>query len=81
MSIKFRPVSTSKRLIVKHRRLYNVYINYNFLDREKIYKLKFFPYVYNIGSQLHYLADHAPEPVRQKWKTAYQRFTNHYRKF
>jgi len=45
------------------------------------YRLTRFPGVYNIGEQLHYLAQHAPGPVQSRWRAAWQRFTAHYRKF
>jgi hypothetical protein len=45
------------------------------------HRLTMFPVVYNIGTQLHYLAQHAPRPIRQRWRSAWQRFTQHYRKF
>ena len=57
------------------------YENYNMIDRKKEYKLNSFPVVYRIGNQLHYLADHAPEPVQKKWKPAFRRFCKQYRKF
>ena len=44
-------------------------------------RLTLFPGVYNIGSHLHYLACHAPLPVRSRWKSAYRRFCDHYRDF
>jgi hypothetical protein len=45
------------------------------------YRLTRFPGVYNIGGHLHYLAQHAPKPVRIKWLPAWRRFVAHYRKF
>jgi hypothetical protein len=45
------------------------------------HRLTMFPTVYNIGSQLHYLAQHAPKPIQRRWLLAWQRFTAHYRKF
>lgn len=45
------------------------------------YRLTRFPGVYNIGSQLHYLAQHAPKAVRSRWQWAWQRFIQRYKKF
>jgi hypothetical protein len=45
------------------------------------YRLTKFPGVYNIGSQLHYLAQHAPRSIRIRWLPAWRRFAAHYRKF
>jgi hypothetical protein len=42
------------------------------------YRLTRFPEVYNIGVQLHYLAQHAPLTVRARWLPAWRRFIAHY---
>lgn len=81
MNVKYRPLGVSKSWQLKQRIKHGWIKNYNFLDRSEIYELQHFPRVYRIGSQLHYLALHAPEAVSLKWRTANRRFVDHYRKF
>lgn len=81
MNIKFRPVSVSPVFRLRYWIKFGRHQNYNILDRKKEYKLSTFPTVYRIGSQLHYLADHAPVPIQRKWKPVFQRFCKRYRKF
>ena len=81
MAIKFRPTYVSPRYRLKFWLQFGKHVNYNMIDRKNVYKLNSFPQVYRIGSQLHYLADHAPLPVQKKWKPAFRRFCKQYRKF
>jgi len=81
MSIKFRPMAISPAFRLRSWLKFGRKENYNFIDRTKDYRLSSFPTVYRIGSQLHYLADHAPVPIQQKWKSAFRKFCERYRKF
>jgi len=81
MAIKFRPFLLSPKYRLKYWLQFGKHTNYNFIDRKKNYTLSSFPGAYKIGGQLHYLASHAPEPVQRKWKPAFRRFCQHYRKF
>lgn len=38
-------------------------------------------HIMRVGGHLHYLADHAPKPIRKKWKTAFKKFIQRHRKF
>jgi hypothetical protein len=81
MAIKFRPFLLSPKYRLKYWLQFGKHVNYNFIDRKKNYTLSSFPGVYKIGSQLHYLADHAPLPVQKKWKHMFRKFCQRYRKF
>lgn len=76
--MKFRPQERNKIYDLKHRRKWAVSYCENWSMRSR---LTLFPGVYNIGSYLHYLADHAPEPIQKRWKPAFLRFCKRYRKF
>jgi len=81
MSTKFRPFLLFPKYRLKYWLQFGKHVNYNFIDRKKNYTLSSFPGVYKIGGQLHYLASHAPEPVQRKWKSAFRRFCQKYKKF
>lgn len=74
---KFRPQDLPKSYIIKQRLKYGRTENYNWQTRVKWYPAG---WVFNkkvIGDQfskLHYLARHAPKPIQQKWKKAYDVF-------
>lgn len=71
--IKFRPQSRNKIYSLKARR-YGDKNNYNFVTREKWYpvgwKLNHIV-ISNIFYKLHYLACHAPNPIKLKYKKSY----------
>lgn len=74
---KFRPQDIPKSYIIKQRLIYGRSDNYNWQTRIKWYPAgwKFNHKV--IGDQfskLHYLACHAPLPIKKKWKKAYDNF-------
>jgi hypothetical protein len=81
MSVKFRPFLLSPKYRLKYWLQFKKHINYNFIDRKKNYTLSSFPRAYKIGGHLHYLASHAPLSVRKKWKPAFRRFCQKYKKF
>ncbi len=74
---KFRPQDTSKRSIIKQRLKYGRTDNYNWQTRVKWYPAGWGFNKRVIGNQhsrLHYLACHAPEPIRKQWRTTYKAF-------
>lgn len=38
-------------------------------------------HIVRAGGHLHYLADHAPSPIRKKWKPVFKKFIQQHRKF
>ena len=74
---KFRPQDTPKRLIIRDRLKYGQTNNYNWQTRIKWYPVG---WTYNkrvIGDQfsrLHYLACHAPDPIKKRWRKTYDNF-------
>ena len=80
---KFRPQHWSgKQKLLCQRDLQHYIGRYNWVSRiEKNSYLMSSPYVYKIGSHLHYLALHAPLAVRPKWRSAWRRFIKQYPKF
>ena len=83
VSYIFRPVAINRLHFVKDRlqgygqhwmyhwypRHDHAYARENSLNRRTLGR---------IFSNLHYLAEHAPYPVRKKWKPAYTRFYKHH---
>jgi hypothetical protein len=78
MSYMFRPQSLSKKFTIKSRRL-GRNETYNFVDRI-VFAWQPAGWRFNkktiarMHSRLHYLACHAPTPVRKKWKAAHDIF-------
>lgn len=78
---KFRPQQWSKHSSKYRRYLRNVKqyrdnINLNWNVRQ------WHPnFIFRCGGHLHYLADHAPDPIKKKWKPAFMKFIQRHRKF
>jgi hypothetical protein len=71
---KFRPQDLPKHYIMKQRLKYGRSENYNWQTRIKWYPAGWKVNQISIGNrfgQLHYLACHAPAPVKLKWQKAY----------
>lgn len=78
---KFRPQDINARYIIKERRLTGRAENYNWQTRAKWYPAGWKVNHISIGRRfghLHYLACHAPAPVRHRWRSAYQLFEKRY---
>ena len=76
MNILHRPRDINKRFYIKERRYGNT-INYNFCNRGRWYPAGWVlnqRTLGNIHSKLHYLARHAPRPIRDKWDKIYKIF-------
>lgn len=74
---RFRPQKISKRYIIKQRLLTGRSENYNWQTRVRWYPAGWGvnkKLIGNIHSQLHYLACHAPGPIRKKWIKTYNLF-------
>lgn len=74
---KFRPQEISKKYQLKYRLKTGRFENYNWQTRVKWYPAGWGINKRLIGDQhirLHYLACHAPEPVRKRWQKAYNNF-------
>ena len=74
---KFRPQDTPKSAIIKQRLKYGHSDNYNWQTRIKWYPAGWGFNKKVIGdahSRLHYLACHAPEPIKKRWAKAYEMF-------
>lgn len=76
---KFRPQQWSTRTS-KHRR-YIQSFNRDYNNVNWHVRHWYDNFLSRCGSQLHYLADHAPYPLRKKWKPVFQKFIQHHRKF
>jgi hypothetical protein len=80
-SKRFRPVSYPKRFVIRQRRLTGAVINYNYQER-----VTWNPAGWGLSkrvlgrlfNQLHYLACHAPTPVKQRWQENYKNFKNRF---
>lgn len=70
--LKFRPQSMLGKYKIKH----NPIGQYHWYEHRPCDQ-----HVLRVGGYLHYLADHAPNPVRKKWKQAFQRFCKLHPKF
>lgn len=74
---KFRPQNISKRYIIRQRLRTGRLDVYNWQSRVKWYPVGWGLNKRVIGDQfsrLHYLACHAPGPIRKKWWPAYKSF-------
>lgn len=74
---KFRPQNLNKLYLLKHARVTGRRENYNWQTR-----IEWWPCGYRLNKitiakqfkQLHYLACHAPDPIRKRWANAYKLF-------
>lgn len=74
---KFRPQDISKSYIIKMRLKYGRSENYNWQTRIKWYPAGWGfnkKVIGSMHSRLHYLACHAPDPIKKKWRNAYNVF-------
>ena len=74
---KFRPQDISTSYVMKQRLKYRRTDNYNWQTRIKWYPVGWKLNNRVIGDQhsrLHYLACHAPGPVKKRWRKAYDNF-------
>lgn len=77
MNLLYRPQGFTNKIIFVKRRRYGQQTNYNFVSRVKWYPVGWGVnkrYIGNTFGKLHYLACHAPEPVRKRWWKAYINF-------
>lgn len=84
MLSKFRPQYYNPRRRLKWWLNYREYageLNWQVNHSDRTFRKQRWPRVYRIGQHLHYLACHAPMPVRSKWRVAWRRFTHKYRNF
>ena len=82
--MKFRPQYFSPQRRLKWWREYQEYageLNWQSNYSNKNFRQMGWPRVYKIGHHLHYLACHAPLPVRPRWQAAWQRFLKNHRNF
>lgn len=78
-----RPQDIPKRYIIKERLRTGKSVNYNLIERSVF---QWYPAGWRINrktigrqhSRLHYLACHAPEPVKKKWAKVYNKFQAKY---
>ena len=73
---KFRPIDLPPRVAVKHRRIQGQLPHYNWVETNEWYPAHYQVNHRTISRQfyrLHYLACHAPRPVRQRWWHQYRR--------
>lgn len=78
---KFRPQDIPKSYIMKQRLRYGRVDNYNWQVRDKWYPAGWGLNKKVIGSihgRLHYLASHAPKPIRNKWRGARSNFIQYH---
>jgi hypothetical protein len=79
---RFRPQDISPRYRLKYRIKYDCYVTYNWQTRHGYKRVKPLPLnretLGRIFGRLHYLACHAPKPVRLKWLRAYNNFMKRY---
>lgn len=74
---KFRPQDISKSYVIKQRLKYGRLYNYNWQTRAKWYPAGWGFNKKVLGgmhSRLHYLACHAPKPIRKRWAKVYDNF-------
>lgn len=74
---KFRPQDITRLAVMKQRLKYGHSDNYNWQTRIKWYPAGWTfnkKVIGNQHSRLHYLACHAPEPIKKKYKKAYETF-------
>lgn len=81
MSMLFRPTGNLKFWRLKERRRGSPYGrgSLSFQNRVAYYPAKWTKHQIQFArrfSKLHYLACHSPEPIRLKWKHAYNNFMN-----
>lgn len=77
MNNRFRPQNIGKQYVMKQRRLTGRSESYNFQSRVDWYPVGWKLNHRTISRQfarLHYLACHAPAPIVQKWRPAYNTF-------
>jgi hypothetical protein len=78
---KFRPRDIGKLYQLKHRLKHGRTINYNWQSRVRWNRAKDGinrQFIIRTFQCLHYRACHAPEPVRLRWRSAYQLFEKRY---
>ena len=81
MNNKFRPQDIPKSYVIKCRLKFGRVDNHNWQTRIRWYPAGWGfnkQVLGRIFSQLHYLACHAPTPIRQRWRPAYKRFCERY---
>jgi hypothetical protein len=78
---RFRPQQISLRYRLSHWRQTGIKQSWNWQSRMTRSCTATQPQVYRIGAQLHYLSDHAPNPVQQRWRRAFKLFCQRYKKF
>lgn len=81
---KFRPQHYDPRRRLKWWLNYREYVgelNWQVGHSDRTFRRERWPRVYKIGQHLHYLACHAPLPVRSRWHMAWLRFNRKYRNF
>lgn len=67
---KFRPQEFNTKFKLKN----NPVGKWHWIDH------RHFPtHFHRMAAQLHYLADHAPKPIRLKWRNAWKKFEQKYR--
>ena len=74
---RFRPQGISKTFVMKQRLQAGRSDNYNWQTRAKWYPAGWGFNKRVIGNhfgRLHYLACHAPEPIRKRWRKTYDNF-------
>lgn len=74
---KFRPQSDTKLYIMKQRLRTGRSDNYNWQSRVKWYPAGWGfnkRVLGDIHSRMHYLACHAPKPIRKRWRVPYANF-------
>lgn len=81
MNKVFRPQGNTKLHTMRLRRkgYGNEWCNYNFVKRDRWYIANWGINKRVLGSihnRMHYLACHAPGPVRKYWRTTYNNFMN-----
>jgi hypothetical protein len=79
MTNKFRPQDISKHYVVRMRLKTGRSENYNWQTRAQWHPAGWKSNQISIGrrfARLHYLACHAPGPVKQKWRIAYINLCN-----
>lgn len=76
-NLLFRPQDIPKRTVIREHLIYGKSESYNFMTRVKWYPAGWGFNKKVIGtmhSKLHYLACHAPEPVKKRYAKTYQVF-------
>jgi hypothetical protein len=76
--MRFRPQAVSTAFIMRERLQTGRVFRYNWVERNSWYPAGWGINRRAIGrvfGQLHYRACHAPQPVQQRWSSAYRTFT------